>query len=408
MSSSRQRSIAAAAAVVMVVLFGWSSSADGAVYWTWNPLIGRANNDGSQQDQSFIGVLGSEDLVGACGVAVDASHIYWAEMGANRISRADLDGANVVKGFITGASEPCGVALNSEYVYWANRGGQTIGRARLDGSDVDQSFIGVIDLPCGVAVTDSHVYWATPNEDVVGRASITGTNMERHFIKEANGACGVAVDDEHVYWGTFDSSIGRASLDGTEPIGSFITGLTRPCGLAIHDSHIYWSEEGPSGGSVGRANLDGSQASPGFIAGPVGGCGVAVDDLSVPVDAPPESEVTPSSRVSFGWVKYQRRPRKPMTLLAVEVGGPGSYRVKVPPGVGWKVLSGEPAGRFSKGGRKWIGFWIKEGNAGQKLSRSARKKGRVRIGLTLRFTEPGHLEAVRKKSLFLLGSRSSG
>jgi hypothetical protein len=408
MSIPRQRSIAVVAAVLMAVNFGWSASANAAVYWTGGSLIGRANNDGGQQNQSFIGVLGSEDLVGPCGVAVDASHIYWAEMGANRISRAGLDGANVIKGFITGADEPCGVAVDSDHLYWTNRGGASIGRARLDGSEADQSFISGIDLPCGVAVTGSSVFWATPSEDTIGHASITGGEIEKSFIKEANGACGVAVDGEHVYWGTFDSSIGRANLDGTEPVSSFIAGLNRPCGVTIHDSHLYWSEEGASGGSVGRANLDGSQATPGFIAGPVAGCGVAVDDMPVPVAIPPQSKVTPSSRASFGWVKYQRRPRKPMTLLAVEVGGPGSYRVKVPRGVGWKVLSGEPAGRFAKGGRKWIGFWIKEGNAGQKLARSARKKGRVRIGLTLRFTEPGHLEAVRKKSLFLLGSRSSG
>lgn len=404
MSISRQRSIAVAAAVLVIVLFGLSASASGAVYWTAGSLIGRAANDGGNQNQAFIGVPGSELLAGACGIAVDASHIYWAERGTNQIARADLNGANVVKGFITGADEPCSVAVNAEFIYWANQGGQSIGRARLDGSAVDQSFIGVIDFPCGIAVTDSSIYWATPNEDVVGRASITGANIEKHFIKEANGSCGVAADSGHIYWGTFDSSIGRANLDGSEPTADFIAGLVRPCGLAIHDSRIYWSEEGFSGGSVGEANLDGTQVNPGFIASPVSGCGVAVDDLAVPGPAPPQGKPISPSEVSFGWVKYRRGASKTMTLLAVEVGGPGLYRVKVPRGVGWKVLSQEPVGRFLKGGRKWLSFWVKKGAVGRKLTQTLQKKGRVQIGVTFSFTEAGHPEVAKKKKLFLLKS----
>jgi len=96
-----------------------------------------------------------------------------------------------------------------------------------------------------------------------------------------------------------------------------------------------------------------------------------------------------------------------MTLLAVEVGGPGSYLVKVPRGVGWRTLSGEPDGRFTKGGRKWIGFWIKKGKGGRKLAQSARKRGKVRIKPTFHFTEAGHLEAVREKRLFLLGASAN-
>lgn len=392
----------------VVVCVAWSATADAAVYWTAGSLIGRANNDGSNLDQSFIGEPGSNDLGGACGVAVDGSHIYWAEKGRDQIARADIDGNNPVYNFITGADEPCGVAVDSGHIYWANRGGGSIGRANLDGSNAEQGFISGIKLPCGIAVDGSSIFWATPQEDSVGRASLTGTGIEKSFIKEADGACGVAVDADHVYWGTFESSIGRANLDGTEPAYNFISGLNGPCGLTVHDSHLYWSEEAASGGSVGRANLDGSQATSGFIAGPASGCGVAVDDLSVPAAGPPphpQGEATPPSEISFGLTRFQRRSSKPTTLLAVEVGGPGSYRLEVPRGVGWKVLSGEPAGRFSVGGSKWFGFWIKKGQVGRRLAQAARKKGKVQITLTFHFTEAGHLEATKKKKLFVLGGR---
>lgn len=76
MSMPRQRSIALGILVCTLVLFASSASASGAIYWTQNALIGRANNDGTNPDQTFIGELGSNDLGGACGVAVDGSHIW--------------------------------------------------------------------------------------------------------------------------------------------------------------------------------------------------------------------------------------------------------------------------------------------------------------------------------------------
>jgi hypothetical protein len=57
------------------------------------------------------------NLNGPCGLAVDADHIYWAEIGPfpaeNRttIGRANLDGPAVNVRFISGANGPCGVVL---------------------------------------------------------------------------------------------------------------------------------------------------------------------------------------------------------------------------------------------------------------------------------------------------------
>jgi hypothetical protein len=82
--------------------------------------IGRANLDGTGVDQSFIGGLQAgvpRDL------AVDAGGIYWVEAKTGvapdytptgAIGRADLDGANVDRIFITPAepTAPLGVAVN--------------------------------------------------------------------------------------------------------------------------------------------------------------------------------------------------------------------------------------------------------------------------------------------------------
>ena len=69
------------------------------------------------------------------------AYVYWANCGTDTIGRADLDGTNVNRSFITGAEDPLGVAVDAGHVYWANTATDTIGRADLDGTNVNPRFI---------------------------------------------------------------------------------------------------------------------------------------------------------------------------------------------------------------------------------------------------------------------------
>jgi virginiamycin B lyase len=85
-------------------------------------------------------------------VAVDAGHVYWANVVAGTIGRANLDGTGANQSFIGGASRPRGVAVDARHVYWTDEATGTIGRANLDGTDANHSFIGGASAPFGVAV----------------------------------------------------------------------------------------------------------------------------------------------------------------------------------------------------------------------------------------------------------------
>ncbi|MBV9005414.1 MAG: hypothetical protein JO181_12205, partial [Solirubrobacterales bacterium] len=74
---------------------------------------------------------------GAPGRAANPGFIYWSNDLTGRIGRANIDGSDVNQGFIGGASLPAGVAVNREYVYWTNHRTGTIGRATLGGADVN-------------------------------------------------------------------------------------------------------------------------------------------------------------------------------------------------------------------------------------------------------------------------------
>jgi virginiamycin B lyase len=120
------------------------------IYWTNTnyETIGRADLDGQNVNQDFI-VLTLQ--AGLYGLALDSNYIYWADISHNSIGRAELDGQNVNLTFITGCSLPRGVAVDRSHVYWANDG-NSIGQADLDGQNVNQSFIPNCPSPFGIAV----------------------------------------------------------------------------------------------------------------------------------------------------------------------------------------------------------------------------------------------------------------
>jgi virginiamycin B lyase len=158
-------------------------------------------------------------LAGAAAIALVAAFavtpraeafVYWTNLGpafdGTTIGRANLNGTVVNHSFITGASGPCGVAVNGTHIYWANNAAGTgipnngtIARANLDGTAVNQSLVSAPDNPCGIALDGGHVYWGDPDRITVGRANLNGSIPQPDFISSTS-ACGVAVDGALIYW----------------------------------------------------------------------------------------------------------------------------------------------------------------------------------------------------------------
>jgi hypothetical protein len=272
--------------------------------------IGQANLDGTGVNQGFI-----TDPTTPLGLAVDSSHIYWANVFDGTIGRANLDGTGVDQSFITGAIAPQTVAVDAGHIYWTDQGTcpnvcpdpqpnePEIGRANLDGTGVNVHFIPVTNHPYGVAVDANHLYWinaapctSTCPPTTIARANLDGTEVDLNFISGGRRIrpLSLAVDANHLYWGNGcspchlqhpSSAIARANLDGTGVDLRFIRGVDDPTGVAVDANHVYWSDlhiliagTDPTGtGTIGRANLDGTGADQNFITGATIPEGVAVD-----------------------------------------------------------------------------------------------------------------------------------
>ena len=79
---------------------------------------------------------------GPAGVAVDASHLYWASQLDGTIWEASLNSASPSpQAFITGQPVPAGVAVTSSQLYWTDAGNGTINAINLNGSGGPQPIV---------------------------------------------------------------------------------------------------------------------------------------------------------------------------------------------------------------------------------------------------------------------------
>jgi sugar lactone lactonase YvrE len=219
-------------------------------------------------------------------VAVDANHVYWTNTGplgeedvttlpepgpvegGGTIGRATLVGPEEEPQdprpeFIKGASNPQGIAVNESHIYWANAARdavkRSIGRAEIEGGGVEQKFGSTSEnlVPNGVALSPTHVYYSEEevqnNFDIIARIPLEGGEAERFFVGKA-GIRGIALDGSHVYWATQgEAAIGRNSLSSFDKncgVGNvdcqneFIKPAGTPFGVASDGEHLFWSVNG--------------------------------------------------------------------------------------------------------------------------------------------------------------------
>jgi virginiamycin B lyase len=386
--------------------------AGATVYWAHGQAFGAVDEDGAAPVSSYpYEIRGMVPGASICGLAVDATDLYWADQANGAIGRMQLPPAgrrtlDILKepvaldeSIVAGLVSPCGVAVDSGHVYWADGWGLAIGRANLDGSGAQRNFITGAAFPCGVAVDGDHVYWANLAGNSIGRADLAGGAREEDFITGADQPCGVAVDSGHVYWGnTGGDSIGRATTAGTAVEQDFVPAQS-PCAVAVDDRHLFWSSQ-LSAQIVGRAALDGSSVVPALLPGESGGCGIAVDSRALP---PPRPQ--PSYPFFLGRGVRSRRPVSITYRVKVPAEGVGEVSV-LTKGLDWRVVY--PDAPVREGGyliwelKVWPG---RKGAAARRIRKALRRHGRVSLTLVVRYQEYGKSPSQEIRALTLVGAR---
>jgi hypothetical protein len=290
-----------------------AASTDGSeTFFTSPEKLTNEANTGPEQPPARIerddlsgGAIETPDFISpqkAVGLAVDGSHVYWAEPAIGAIGRSDLNGENKDPAFITPGptecevegdpgifepveSRPRYVAVDAGNIYWTNTGcsdeigptagSGTIGRANIDGEEasVEPAFIEGASNPQGIAVNTTHIYWANSGRSVgtkaIGRATIAGGEVEQEFVKVAfndRGPSGVALSPTRLYYSS-NEEVADNGYIGSLPLGggednSFFFGKAGIREVAVDGSHLYWATQGEE--AIGRADLELENLEPKF------------------------------------------------------------------------------------------------------------------------------------------------
>ena len=236
-----------------------NATLESSLYWS----------DGQSIQQGSLDASGATTLIGDIlprYIAVDdtAGKIYWADLDAEAISRADLDGSNIETEFIPGLDTPMGVALDTVggKIYWTD--GTGINRANLsDGSSPEYIVFGDSG-PTGDIGFDpltNTIYWT--EEEAVFFAEVSDPEGTMDAIV-FEGAGGIHVDyaNDHLYWvGAFDSQIHRTQLStGSDTViwADYEVSLAAPRDIFADtdNNKLFWTDI--SNESLERSELDGS------------------------------------------------------------------------------------------------------------------------------------------------------
>lgn len=326
-----------------------------------------------------------------CGVAVNATHLYWSENGT--IARVAFESGDVIERLVAGDSRTCGMAIGDSHLYWPTGDGN-LGRANLDGTEANLRFItGGTEL-LGVVVDRTHMYWADRGRARIGRANLDGSNVDRDFLDVFPGPRALAVDGDRIYWAAEPGLIARAKLDGSDVEENFISLAGQVTDIAVYGPHIYWSNRGNAQGTIGRANLDGSDANREFIVlDGAGAFGVAVD--SRPVILPPGR----SSPARFGRLLHNRK--RGVAFMQLELPAPGAVKV-TSSGLRARILGDSHPAVAVGPPRVWLKLWPRrKGRVAKRIRRQLQRRGKAPVMFKLIYREDGAFPFTTRKRLAL-------
>jgi hypothetical protein len=228
--------------------------------------------------------LGVSAAMATAAVSAQA-YVYWAVGGSDgsggtTIGRADLNGSGVNHSFAPGASSPAAIAIDASHIYWANDGAESIGRANLNGGDADPTWIPNRGATVsGIAVDGSYIYWTEgDSSDYISRMPIGGGTIDPTFIDAGTQPEGIAVQSGTIYVGVYNQieSVPVAGMQVPLPLGTSLGSGEQVPSLAVGGGYVYFGEFGLDN-EIGRMTVDGSDQTSDFISGNFFAGGIATD-----------------------------------------------------------------------------------------------------------------------------------
>ncbi|EDO31038.1 predicted protein, partial [Nematostella vectensis] len=182
--------------------------------------------------------------------------VYWSDVGAQKISRAYLDGRGEETIITTDIVVPDGMALDTveRRIYWTDIGRKRIERAHFDGSHREELERAGLDNPRGIVLARARrqMYWtdwgANPR---IERASMDGGQRKTIVSGALGWPNGIALDEplSQLYWADAKlDKIETSDLEGRNRrvlVGGGVA--SHPFSIVIIKNRLFWSDWERSG-----------------------------------------------------------------------------------------------------------------------------------------------------------------
>jgi DNA-binding beta-propeller fold protein YncE len=211
--------------------------------------IHSANADGSDRKVILDGCRVPDGIV----VDLEASHIYWTNMGVptrndGSIERADLDGQNrktIVPEGGTFTPKQLHLDKKSGKLYWCDREGMRVMRSNLDGSEIET----LVDTSKGESRP------GTDETKVCVGITVDPDRGQIYWTQKGPANAGKG----RIFRAKIDIPKGKTAANRTD-IETLFDGLPEPIDLELDlkNRFLYWTDRGdaPRGNTVNRAPLD--------------------------------------------------------------------------------------------------------------------------------------------------------
>ncbi len=212
-------------------------------------LLVRVRGGGGDEERLGVGCR-----LNPIAVETDGLYVYYLNWADSSVERRWAGGGSAPTVLVEDANfgfKPEGIAIDGSHIYWADNAG--IRRVSKDGGDTEMVVTGV-DAQ-SIEVDGTHVYWSegsynVPRSGMVRRAPKDGGPhpeielLDRRIV----GPPHLALDATHVYWTGTNATVWKRTKSGST-VDRIVEGRTdfRGSAIALDDTHVFWSDGTPAG-----------------------------------------------------------------------------------------------------------------------------------------------------------------
>ncbi|WP_437600150.1 ABC transporter permease [Sorangium sp. So ce590] len=191
-----------------------------------------------------------EDVVPGFGrIASIGDSVYWVTQTPAAVWRAKADGSQALAEQIASGGYPTGIAVDATHVYWAEYMERQILRKTKDPlGETAEVFAETNGNPSEIVLANGVVHWVTDNTGAVQSKATDAALDAPPFTTTVDAQAvskSLAVDDEFVYWTVYVNGAGQGEVRrahiGMGDTTTLATGQPYFFEIAIDCGSIYWS-----------------------------------------------------------------------------------------------------------------------------------------------------------------------